>query len=255
MNRLLRPLSRQEIRDLDAEATAELEMPSLMLMENAGRGAAVWLAEIACGIPSSLAARPFSPVRRVSGESSNLRLPRVLILCGTGNNGGDGGVAARHLNAWGFSTHVTWSAQPDQLSSDAKAQWRILDRSGVSQTSWFDRQSDEELSSHLSALITDADWLVDGLLGTGLARPVDGRLRSVIQAINESGKPILSLDVPSGLDADSGVPLGLAVKARATATFVAPKLGFSQRGAREYVGDLAVIDIGLPRRILERFLV
>jgi NAD(P)H-hydrate epimerase len=140
------------------------------------------------------------------------------------------------------------------MTADAKTQWEILDRSGVSQLTWYDPPPQDQLSRELDPLITDADWLVDGLLGTGLTRPVEGTVRSVIEAMNQSRKPILALDVPSGLDADSGVPLGAAVRARATATFVAPKLGYSQPGARQYLGEVAVIDIGLPRRLLEKFL-
>jgi len=95
---------------------------------------------------------------------------------------------------------------------------------------------------------------VDGLLGTGLSRPVEGRLRAVIEAMNRSGKPIFALDLPSGLDADTGQPLGAAVRACATATFVAAKLGFTAPGASDYTGEVAIIDIGLPRCLLEPYL-
>ena len=102
--------------------------------------------------------------------------------------------------------------------------------------------------------LAEADWIVDGLLGTGLTRPVEGALRLLIEALNRSGKPILALDVPSGLDADSGVPLGAAVQAHATATFVAAKLGFNAPGASDYTGRVAVIDIGMPRKLLQPYL-
>ena len=105
----------------------------------------------------------------------------------------------------------------------------------------------------LAAILGDAEWLVDGLLGTGLSRPVDGALRTVIEVMNRSGKPIFALDLPSGLDADTGQPLGVAVRATATATFVAAKLGFRTPGAADYTGEVAVIDIGLPRCLLEPF--
>src|SRR5205814_1476882 len=115
-----------------------------------------------------------------------------------------------------------------QLRGDAAAQWTILERSGVDQSSWFDAHPGdlERDPASLSPLLTDADWLVDGLLGTGLSRPVEGPLRTVIEAMNQAGKPIFALDLPSGLDADTGQPLGVAVRADATATFVAAKLGF-----------------------------
>ena len=109
------------------------------------------------------------------------------------------------------------------------------------------------MPASLGTVLADADWLVDGLLGTGLSRPVEGPLRTVIEAINGSGKPVFALDLPSGLDADTGRPLGVAVRAEATATFVAPKVGFSAPGADEYTGEVAVIDIGLPRCLLEPY--
>jgi NAD(P)H-hydrate epimerase len=234
----LRALSRREVRELDARAADELALPTLILMENAGRGAAAWLAELTGA--GSLS--PDSP------------LPRVLILCGPGNNGGDGGVVARHLDAWGYPVRIVWFTRRELLRGDALAQWDILERAGVDQQAWHDvHAAADPTPEELDSLIAGADWLVDGLLGTGLTRPVEGILRTVIEAMNRSGKPILALDLPSGLDADTGMPLGAAVRARATATFVAPKLGFSIPAAAEYTGEVAVIDIGLPGRILRPY--
>jgi NAD(P)H-hydrate epimerase len=223
----IRPLSRDEVRGIDARAARELGMPTVILMENAGRGAAAWLRDL--GLPAAA---------------------RVLILCGPGNNGGDGAVVARHLDLRGVSVQVVWFTRADRLRGDAAIQYQILARSGFDQTC---RGEDDEASvapDRLDALIAGADWLVDALLGTGLTRPVEGMLRSVIEAINRSGKPVLALDLPSGLDADTGQPLGVSVRARATATFVAPKLGFAAPGADSYTGEVAVIDIGLPRALL-----
>jgi NAD(P)H-hydrate epimerase len=179
----------------------------------------------------------------------------VVVLCGSGNNGGDGAVVARHLDSWGIAVRVIWLAGGKQLGGEAANQRTILQKSGIEQLEWLDGKSraDEVDSARFDRILADADWVVDGLLGTGLSRPVEGPLRAVIEAINCSGKPILSLDIPSGLDADTGAPLGVAVCARATATFVAPKLGFASPGAAKYTGQVAVIDIGLPRKILEPF--
>ena len=234
--RVIRPLSREEVRGIDARA-AELGMPTVVLMENAGRGAAeVFLRCLDVDLTPSQDDGP----------------PRVLILCGPGNNGGDGGVAARHLELRGFPVRVVWFADPAHLGGDAAVQWTILARSEVDQMAWpVDPDTDP---ARLDALIDGADWVVDALLGTGLTRPVEGTLLQVIEALNRSGKPILALDLPSGLDADRGVPLGVAVRATATATFVAPKLGFAAPGAREYTGAVSVVDIGAPRRLLEPFL-
>jgi len=232
MARSLRSLSRDEVRSLDVRAADDLLLPTLLLMENAGRGAAALLAKLA-------------------GEATPP--PRVLILCGPGNNGGDGGVVARHLDAWGFPVRLVWFANRERLRGDAKAQWDILERSDIPQTAWFDDHPPEIDPAELDSLLADADWLVDGLLGTGLDRPVTGALREVVEALNRSGKPILALDLPSGLDADSGEPLGVAVRATATATFAAPKKGFDAPGAAAFTGRVAVVDIGLPAKLLREY--
>jgi NAD(P)H-hydrate epimerase len=254
MSGLIRPLSRQEVRELDAHAARDLGLPTLILMENAGRGAASWLVELTTGLNADLAARPFSQSSVDDIQFLRGPLPRILILCGPGNNGGDGGVVARHLDAWGFPTRICWFASQHQLRGDPRVQWQILESAGVDQTTWFDMHAGDPQAADLDASLASTDWIVDGLLGTGLTRPVEGALRLVVEALNRSGKPILALDLPSGLDADSGLPLGIAVHAQATATFVAPKLGFSAPGASDYTGRVAVIDIGLPRESLRRFL-
>ncbi|MBX6313285.1 MAG: NAD(P)H-hydrate epimerase [Isosphaeraceae bacterium] len=221
----IRPLSREEVRSIDARAARELGLPTLILMENAGRGAAAVLRE---------RAQPGTP---------------VVVACGPGNNGGDGGVVARHLDVWGYPVRVVWFTRADKLAGDAALQHAILARSGLDQQDWEGPIAPD----HLDALFHDAGWIVDGLLGTGLARPVEGPLRTVIEAMNRSGRPVLALDLPSGLDADTGQPQGVAVRAAATATFVAPKLGFSQAGAAAYTGAVHVVEIGVPRRLLEPF--
>jgi NAD(P)H-hydrate epimerase len=254
----LRPLSRAEVRRLDERAAVELALPTSILMENAGRGAAGWLAELVGAVPPDAAGRPHSlPTSAQDDVSRGPALPKVLILCGPGNNGGDGGVVARHLDAWGFSVSVIWFAHGDQLRGDAALQWAILAKSGVDQFAWFDRYpaATEFDIAPLAAILARADWLVDGLLGTGLSRPVEGPLHAVIEAMNYSGKPIFALDVPSGFDADTGQPMGMAVRATATATFVAFKLGFDAPGAAHFTGEVAIIDIGLPRCLLEPFLI
>jgi NAD(P)H-hydrate epimerase len=225
----VRPLSRAEVRGIDVRAAEELGLPTLVLMENAGRGAADWLRN------------------RVDDPAA------VLVACGPGNNGGDGGVVARHLDAWGYRVRVVWFSRPEELRGDAAVQWKILDRSGIGQECLEGEAPDE--ARRLDLRLAEADWVVDALLGTGLSRPVEGHLAAAIEALNRSRKPILALDLPSGLDADTGRPLGVAVRAEATATFVAPKLGFDAPEAAAHTGEVAVIDIGVPRRALEPFLV
>ena len=253
----LRPLSRGEVRQLDLRASTELGLPTSVLMENAGRGAAAWLAELTGLVPPDAGGRPFSPdpSKSIVDVPRGPVLPRVLVLCGPGNNGGDGAVLARHLDSWRFSVRVVWITASSLLRGDPALQWAILEKSGVNQSAWLDAQPGDSTveNRRIDEIFADADWVVDGLLGTGLSRPVEGVIGEVIEAMNGAGKPILALDLPSGLDADTGKPLGSAVRAFATATFVAAKLGFSAPGAAAYTGEVAVIDIGLPRCLLEPY--
>ena len=143
----LRALSRDEVRCLDVQARDMLALPTSLLMENAGRGAAAWLAELVGAIPPHAGGRPFSlPLPNENGVIAyGPTLPKVLVLCGPGNNGGDGGVVARHLNAWGFPIRVIWYAHKAQLSDDAALQWMILDKSAIDQSLWLDEYpSDSE---------------------------------------------------------------------------------------------------------------
>jgi NAD(P)H-hydrate epimerase len=221
----VRPLSREEVRGIDARASENYKLPTIVLMENAGRGAASWLRD-------------------------RIGRGRVVIACGPGNNGGDGGVVARHLDAWGFDVRVLWFADPGRLKGDAATQRDILERSEIP----IEVIDDNAPLDRLDTLWPDADWLVDALLGTGLTRPAEGLLARAIDSMNRSNRPILALDLPSGLGADTGEPLGEAIHATATATFVAPKLGFGREGARAYTGEVVVIDIGVPRALLRPFL-
>lgn len=220
---MLRPLSRDEVRRIDGRAAEELGLPTIVLMENAGRGAAGLLVDERKAEPS-----------------------RVLILCGPGNNGGDGAVVARHLDARGWPVRVRWTAPDDRLRGDPSVQRSVLDRAGFDQRTIADPTSiDEDLRW--------ADWVVDALLGTGLTREVEGTIREIIEAVNASGKPVLALDLPSGLDCDTGRPLGEAVRARMTASFVSRKLGFDAPDASGFTGAVHVVDIGVPGLLLEPF--
>lgn len=219
----LRPLSREEVRSIDARAAEELGLPTLVLMENAGRGAAERL-------------------RIEAGPGAH----RVLILCGPGNNGGDGAVVARHLDAWGWPVQVFWTTPADQLKGDPAVQHGILDRAD------FDQRSLGDISE-LSSALSRADWVVDGLLGTGLTRAVEGHLAAIIETVNASGKPVLSLDLPSGLDCDTGQPLGDCIRAQLTTTFVARKRGFDAPGVLDYTGTVVEVEIGVPGLLLDPF--
>ncbi len=221
----LRPLSRAEVRSIDQRARDEFGLSTLVLMENAGRGAA-------------------EVVRRTAGANA-----RVLIICGPGNNGGDGGVVARFLDCWGYQVEVIWLADSDQLSADAAVQYQILERSKIIQSC----QTSIKMSLNRPSCLEKADWIVDGLFGTGLSRPIEGLFETWIDWINASKKPVLSLDIPSGLDCDRGVPLGDSIRASVTTTFVAEKLGFCEPQAKDYTGDVQVIEIGAPRQLLKAY--
>ena len=220
----VRPLSREEVRGIDARAIEHFKLPTIALMENAGRGAAGWLLD-------------------------RIKQGRVVIACGSGNNGGDGGVVARHLDSWGFDVRLAWFGDPSKLKGDAAIQRDVLERSEIPASI----VAEDATTDQIDALWPGADWLVDGLLGTGLTRPVEGLLARAIDSMNRSGVPILALDLPSGLDADTGQPLGGAIRAVATATFVAPKLGFAAEGAKAYTGEVFVVDIGVPRLLLKPY--
>ena len=183
----------------------------------------------------------------VARASSFYVVPGITVVTAVSSRG--------TLMLGGFPFGSSGSRHSDQVRGDAALQWDILKKSGIDQFAWFDRypMDGEQDLGPLNQMMSEADWLVDGLLGTGLSRPVEGPLFSVITAMNHSGKPILALDLPSGLDTDTGRALGVAVRATATATFVAPKLGFSSPEASQYIGKVGVIDIGLPGKLLKPF--
>jgi NAD(P)H-hydrate epimerase len=213
-------LSRDEVRAVDRRAI-EGGVPGVVLMENAGRGAAELL--VALGVHGP-----------------------VAVCCGKGNNGGDGFVIARHLDIRRVPVRVLLCCRPEELSGDAAVHYQIIARSGLPIVVHAPPAMDT-----LRAELAAAEWVVDALFGTGLSGPVRTPFDQIIAAINESPARVLAVDIPSGLDCDTGRPLGAAVRARHTATFVALKKGFAEPAAREWLGKVHVIDIGVPRRLLE----
>ena len=156
---------------------------------------------------------------------------RTCVACGRGNNGGDGLAAARHLHRWGRLAGVA-CVDPAALSGLAADQARVLSALGV------------EIASEPD--FGDAQVVVDGLLGTGLSRPPEGRLADWIAAMNASERRVVSVDVPSGLDADSGLAAGACVRATVTVTLGLPKRGLLLADGPAYAGDVWVADIGIP---------
>jgi NAD(P)H-hydrate epimerase len=216
-------LTREQARDLDRRAMDEFGVPGVVLMENAGRGMAELL--------------------RALGVRG-----RVVVCCGKGNNGGDGFVIARHLDNAGVPVRVLLFADPAGLSGDAAVNHRILAASGVPLEVFAGPDLDED---RLRRELAGADWVVDALFGSGLRGPVQAPFDRVIAAVNAAGARVLAVDIPSGLDSDTGLPLGPTVRAQHTATVAALKRGFVAPSAAEWLGQVHVIDMGAPRRLFD----
>jgi NAD(P)H-hydrate epimerase len=213
----LRPLSRKESREVDRRASESLRIPSICLMENAGAEAA----RIALQMPS--------------GPGT-----RVVCVCGPGGNGGDARVVARHLAIVGVDVELaTFGPAP---VGDAGVQAAVCAAMGLRSSEILDSTG----AARVFAAASAPTLIVDGLYGTGLTRALDGVAASLVAAMNASGAPVLALDVPSGLDCDSGEPLGPCVRAAVTVTFVAEKIGFSNPASRAFTGDVRVVGIGAP---------
>lgn len=220
----LRLVSADEMRSLDRLTIEEFGVPSFALMRRAATGAVKALREC------------FSaPQRR-----------RVLVVAGRGNNGGDAMVCARLLaQSRSHKVRVALAARREELRGDAARAYTEAARARVPVEEAVEAEQ-------LRSLLREASVVVDGLLGTGLNAPVAGYMAELIDAINASGKPVLSLDIPSGLDANHGVPLGSAVIAAVTVTFGFAKIGQVVYPGRQFVGRLHVVDIGIPPEAEER---
>ncbi|HEX5446150.1 MAG TPA: NAD(P)H-hydrate epimerase [Pirellulales bacterium] len=215
-------LNRRQTREVDRRAVNEYGMSSLVLMENAGRGVADKLTELGVRGP-------------------------VVVCCGKGNNAGDGFVLARHLDLRSVAVEVLVWAEADDLSEDAGINFGILQKSSVSIEVFGTRHDAARLAGRLAR----AEWIVDALLGTGAQGEPRAPLDAVIAQLNASGRAILAIDLPSGLDCDTGTPATQTIRAAHTCTFMAAKPGFFEPGAVDYTGQVHVLDIGAPRRLIE----
>lgn len=214
--------SRAALAAIDRRALDDYHLPILTLMENAGR---------------AVAEAAFRHLKLGKG---------ALILCGPGHNGGDGLVAARHLANGGIHVEILLLEPRDKHAPALAAQLRTI----------------EAMKLPVKTLSADhaelRDWIVesdpqdlviDALFGTGLSRPVTGLARDVIHALNVSRRTVIAVDIPSGLDADTGAPLGDAVRAAETVSFCGLKLGF--KTAALYTGKVSIADIGAPAELLQ----
>ncbi len=224
-------LSRAAVRELDRRAIEEYGMPSALLMESAGRACA----DEALALLSGAEQEP------------------VLVLCGPGNNGGDGLVVARTLENRGRRARVVHVGGRETLAGargDALLMarlWRGLGRE-------IELAADQAAVRALAPALARAPLVVDALFGTGLTRPLGEPWVALIRLLRSAGAPVLAVDVPSGLDADTGLELGAAVRADVTVTFVARKPGFGRGLGPEACGRVVVAEIGIPRTYLEQAL-
>jgi len=225
-----RCLSRAAVRELDRRAIVELGVPSILLMENAGRAAAE------------------EALRMLSGREGT-----AVVLAGPGNNGGDGLVVARTLENRGRRARVVFVGPHERLTDGSPDFLLNLDlwrRQGGAVAVAVAPAELARLAEELRA----APLVVDALFGTGLTRPLDGPAAAAVGALNQSGAPVLAVDLPSGLDADTGEELPVAVLAEATVTFVAAKPGLYRGAGPRCAGRVVVAEIGIPRFLVEEAL-
>ncbi len=226
---MIRLATAEEMRRADRRAADELGIGTLLLMENAGRGAA-------------------DAIERVYGRCAGRR---VAIVCGRGNNGGDGFVVARHLAGRGAAIEVWLIGRAAAIQGDAAANLEILRRAAIPLTEVTERTGAAGIEG-LHRALQSADLLIDALLGTGVSGPVSGLLADAIAALNAAARPVCALDLPSGLSADGGALLGPTVRADLTITFGLPKRALFLHPGALQAGRVEVADLGVPRGWLER---
>jgi len=219
-------LTREEMRELDRTAIEDYQIPGIILMENAGRNV---VEEV---------------LKMLPGHQNR----KIAVLCGKGNNGGDGFVIARHLHNKNISTEVFLFAKTSEIlkHGDAGTNLRILINMKVAVREVLDLASIYSVVKNFS----NYDLLIDALFGTGLSGIVREPFKTLIKGVNDLNKTIISVDIPSGLDCNNGNVLGAAVKASKTVTFAVNKRGFSLGDGPDYTGDVVVTDISIPKELL-----
>jgi NAD(P)H-hydrate epimerase len=225
-------LTRQQVREIDRRAIEDFGLPGVVLMENAGRHVAELVLDL------------LEQELHLTVMDS-----RVGILCGGGNNGGDGYVAARHLHNHGV--HVTAYAikDPAQLRGEAAVHYQVAHKMNLVAPMYDGHLDDLEDELAVSQLIVDA------LLGTGFSGPMRDDLAAVIDICNrahERGAAVVAVDVPSGLDCDTGIAADPTIHADTTITFVARKIGFEEPTSQGLLGEVVVADIGTPPELVQK---
>ena len=217
-------LTREQTRAFDRRLIDDFGIPAALLMENAGRGTVDVL------------------------QALGVRGP-LVICCGKGNNGGDGLVIARHLANRHVPVKAVLFAPPQELSEEAALQWRIVQRLALPTEVLRQASIDEQ---RLAKELAEAEWVVDALFGTGLKGPMRSPFDRVAEIINGSATRVLAVDIPSGLDADTGLPMGATIRAQHTVTFVAAKVGFQNPAAAAWLGRVHVVDIGVALHLAQK---
>ncbi len=217
----------EEIRKFDQIAIEKLGIPGVVLMENAGRGAAEFLLE---KVPSDILQRG------------------IAVFAGAGNNGGDGYVIARHLRDKGFPCRIFLTAPREKIRGDADINLKILENTGETILPCHGPEDFEKYRP----LLSESGVIVDALFGTGLKRELKGWPAELIERLNSLRGPVkMAVDIPSGLDANTGWPKPIAFRADLTPTFAGAKIGLLLPQAAPYVGELRVIPIGIPQKVLD----
>lgn len=212
-------LSRRQVREFDRLAIEDWGVPGVVLMENAGRNATDAIEKFLGG---------------VSGKS-------LAVVAGTGNNGGDGFVIARHLHLRGAGVAVFVVGELAGMTGDAAANFAILGKLKMDI-----RACPAAALADLAEELRAFDLVVDALGGTGISGPLRGDLATAVEQINAAGRDVVAVDIPTGVDCDTGKAEGPAVRAALTVTMVARKKGFDAPGADRYTGQVVVVDIGVP---------
>ncbi len=221
--------TRAQIRSLDSIAINKYHIPGIVLMENAARGLLLQSLKI------------------LNWPDTQTAPHNVLLIAGPGNNAGDAFALARMFHNSNITPTIILLRPPDSYSGDALTNLKICQ---AMQLNIIDAHSDPIPTLTNLTKSTSFSLIIDAIFGTGLTSPPKEPFHSVINWLNDNNwAPILSVDIPSGLDCDTGAPYSVAVKAHTTVTFVAPKIGFTKPHAPQYLGQLIVTDIGTPKEL------
>ncbi|MCA9405593.1 MAG: NAD(P)H-hydrate epimerase [Candidatus Omnitrophica bacterium] len=217
-------LTVKQIQMLDDVAICQYGVPSIALMENAGKAVAD------------------ETLRQLKKKPS----AKVVVICGLGNNAGDGFVVARHLLNAGIRTDVYLIGSARKLKQDAAINYNIL------RSIKYPVQEIKDVSPGMVKKFESADVFVDAIFGVGLNREIKGVFKDVVEAVNGYAKKVVAVDIPSGLDGTTGNIYGVCIKANTTVTFSFAKKGFLKKEGPKHVGKIKVVDIGIPIRLMER---